>query len=318
METGIQLFRWTRAGELSLPWSPFESAERLVFAPAVRERLLHHAETFLHGKDTYHGLKVVWRKGLFLYGPPGTGKSAASRAIARAIGWAHYTIPGHEILDEHLFECAIARALEKPNRVIVLEDVDAMVRSVEPSFFFRLLDLAFERADASFWIATTRRPEETPKMQLLRPGRFEDSIRMELPSAVARREYLTEVLMPKPDLPEAALTDDDLRLWGEKTENLSYAHLEEMRQVAVKLKLESREPETWTQLLSYCDDQLIAGDRDGGINDMIDELNERVRNVDPRLLLASLEMTSVFKRLIEKSIIDAAQPDNGSGDEPIG
>ena len=55
---------------------------------------------------------------------------------------------------------------------------------------------------------------------------------------------------------------------------------------------------------SFVEDQRIAGDRLGGLSDSTAELQERVRQVDPRMLLAALEMTDVLKKLMEKVIGD--------------
>jgi hypothetical protein len=84
-----------------------------------------------------------------------------------------------KFLDSHHLERALGDAVAGKERVLVLEDVDQMVKVMEPHVFFKLMDLAMERSDGFFWIANSRHPEEAPKTQLLRPGRFDEAVRLE-------------------------------------------------------------------------------------------------------------------------------------------
>ncbi len=305
------LGRWTRDGILNFSWSPFETFDKLVFSPHVKEKLTRKVEIFLSGREEFHSLRLPWRYGLFFFGPSGCGKTACGRAIARALDWYHFTIPAHEILDSHFFEKALAEAVSEPHRVIVLEDVDRMVRSMEPEVFFTLLDHALERADGTFWIANTRHPEDAPKIQLLRPGRFDEAVRLEPPHSELRLELLTELLLPqKPQEGDdlSLLGEGALKEWTEQTSGLTFSHFEELRQIVARMKLEKLgNPEISAGVRAYIEDQMIAGDRWGGVSDTVLELNQRVKQIDSRLLMAALDMTDVFRRLIEKVIGDAAE-----------
>jgi SpoVK/Ycf46/Vps4 family AAA+-type ATPase len=304
-----KLQRWTRDGLLNLPWGPFESFERLVLSPHFRERLAEIAQRFRGGGAAFHDLELPWRQGLFLFGPSGAGKSAASRAVARALEWDCLAIPAHEILDTHLFERAMAEACSRPHRVIVLEDVDQTIRHMEPADFFTLLDHAQARADGTFWVATSRNAEAAPKTQLIRPGRFDESIRLDAPAAPLRRELMMNLLVPylsASEEQETALDEQEFATLVEDTQGLSFAHFEEMRQIAARLKLAERQGEAWTELRSYVQDQIIARDRWGGLSDITEEVGRRVNEIDPRVLKASLDMTDVFRTLMEKVIGDAA------------
>lgn len=302
-----KILRWTRDGILGFAWTPHESVEKLALSPALKDRLERTAATFKEGRDAYHAVKLSWRRGIFFFGPSGAGKTSASRALARALGWEHLTIPAHEILDSHLFERALFDVIAKDKRVIVLEDVDQIVKRMEPEVFFTLLDHAMERADGTFWIATSRHPEDSPKTQLVRPGRFDESIRTEWPAATLRKELLmNDFVVPF----FSTLSEDEEKLLAElveMTSGLSYAHFEEMRQIAARLKIENREAEFWETVRGYIQDQLIAGDRWGGLSDSTHDLSERVRHVDSRVLQAALDMSDVFRGLIEKVIGDAAE-----------
>lgn len=310
------LYRWTRDRVLTYPWGPFETLDRLVLNPILRERLKRIVQNFQGARERYHGLRLPWRKGIFLFGASGCGKSACSRGVARALSWEHFVVPAHEILDSHLFERALGEAVSAPARVIVLDDVDVVIKRMETEDFFTLLDHAMDRADGTFWIAASRHPEDTPKTQLIRPGRFEDAIRLERPSPNLRRDLLQELagtaVPPGPPAPPQAeegelppLTPLDEMV--ENTEGLTFAHFEEIRMILARLQAEGRSGESWAELENYVRDQFIAGDRWGGLSDLTEKLNQRVVAMDPRVLMAALDMTDVFRALMEKVIGDAAQ-----------
>jgi SpoVK/Ycf46/Vps4 family AAA+-type ATPase len=324
------LIRWTRGGEAHFGWSPFETEDRLLLAPAARDFFQELFRYFENARERFHREGLVWSTSLFLYGPSGSGKTAFSRAIARRLQWGHYTIPAHEILDAHFLEAALAQALSGAERVIVLEDVDQTVRRMDAPVFFELLDHAMGRADSVIWVATSQDPARAPKTQLLRPSRFEQSLRMELPSLSLRRTLLADILQEPENTPSdengSALSDSHEEAvsssdspdspttmateLAELTQGLSFSHFEELRRVAARGRIlgESRE-ELLRRAQEFCTDQLIASDRFGGASALQMELDTRVAQVDPRILLASLELTDVFKKLIEKSISDAIQQD---------
>lgn len=326
-----KLLRWTRDRVHEFRWSPNETVDRLVLNPALKDRLSLLAGRFRESRDSYAKQELAWRLGLFIYGPPGTGKSAAAKAIARLLDWDCVVIPGHEILDSHFFESAMAFASQHENRVIILEGIDEMTRRMELADFFTVLDEALLRADGTVWIATSRHPELVPKTQLLRPSRLEETIRLDLPSGELRRTLLEKILGGE------VLSASELDELTEASEGLSFSHLEEIRQLAARASLNSAGNSlgnslgnsagnsvgaagvggssagsaTATSLADiarfYIQDQVIAGDRLGGASDTQLEVEERVKNIDPRVLKSALDMTDVFRTLMEKTIADAAE-----------
>ena len=298
------LCRWTRNKILEFEWSPFETLDKLVISSHLKDHLTQRLAAFLVEKDPLHALKLPWRYGMFLFGPTGSGKTAASKGLAQHLGWTHYTIPEHEILDSHLFERALHDAISQRQRVIVLDHIDQIISRMEPEVFFNLLDHAMERAEGSLWIATTRHAENVPKTQLIRPGRFDESIRFEAPSKDLRIQMLIGVF----DWEKVSEAGTSLSEWVEMTAGLSFSHFEEMRQIVARAHARKVDPQAiLAEMKSYVEDQVIAGDRLGGVSDQTALLMDRVEQVDPRVLTAALNMTDVFRVLIEKTIGDAAE-----------
>jgi SpoVK/Ycf46/Vps4 family AAA+-type ATPase len=358
------VYRWTRKGLLSFPWTPGETLERLVLTPAVRTRLVEEATRFGTGNAAFHSLRLPWRRGVFLFGDSGVGKTAASRGLARALDWAHLTLPAHEILNAHLLERALAELSRFTHAVLVLEDVERMISRMENEDFFSILDHAMERSDGLYWVATSRHPDLVPKMQLLRPGRFDFSLKLGVPSDGLRRELIRSQLLPllvalprdpsvqallaeielelspppvvlegtleaEASLPEGGILatppaaprrelepgELELEALARKTERFDFAQFEELRALCAGLLLAGKESEVWPEVMQYIQDQLISGDRLGGLSDETEQLRARVEAVDPRVLMAALDQTDVFKVLIEKVIGDAAERSAMEDDE---
>ena len=296
--------RWTRDGILYFRWSRSETLEKLAFPPLLREKLIQRVGVFLQGEESCHALDLPWRYGIFFYGPSGSGKTAAGKALARALGWNHVTIPAHEILDSHSLERALHDVTGRANQVLVLEDVERVTQAMESKLFFTLLDHAMEKSEGCLWVATSSHPEKAAKGMLIRPGRFDESIRLELPSVETRKTLLQNFVQRAGHQIDPAMVET----WAAEMDGLSYAHFEELRQILVRARLEQRDlAGVSADLESFVQDQLISGDRWGEGSDLVEDLERKVRNVDPRILIASLEMTDVFKKLLEKMIGDAAE-----------
>lgn len=301
MEETPSYSRWSRAGLLQFSWAGSETFDRLIQADGLRDKLFRWMDAFAASRDSFQRANLTWRRGAFFFGPSGSGKSTAARAVAQRLGLSLITIPAHEILDSHLLERALSAAVVQGAGVVLLEDVDRMIKTMEPEVFFTLLDHAQERAPGFVWISTSRHPDETPKTQLIRPGRMDESFRFELPGASIRDQLLQLIL---PDLLESE--EERLRL-SESTEALSFAHFQELRILVARLRAEGRESELFSEVDAYVQDQIISGDRWGAPSDASDEVSERVRQMDPRVLMAALQQSDVFRILMQKVIGDAAE-----------
>lgn len=312
-----RLLQWTRTGMVEGTWGPYETFESLVFSENLRGHLQKLALGFLGAQDFCVKAKLPWRRGAFLFGPEGCGKSAAGRAIALLLGWQHVIVPEHEILDAHHLMRALGEARGYSPGVIVIDNIDRIFKRIDPRVFFDAFDFVAERSDGVFWIATSSRSEEVPKDQLLRPGRFEETVRLPLPSSEIKRKYYEAYLEP---FMVAALGDQAEMLVSAKNEHLgmleanpdlTFAHLQEMRLLIAKVIMGgTAQGGAFDQLIPefqmFCQEQVIAGDRSGGRSAQNVELEERVRLADPRLLLSALHVLDAFKKIVEASVSTAS------------
>ncbi len=294
------LHRWTPEKTVEMPLPPYLSQEKLIRAEHLRSRLFETATHLKNAQEACESLGVAWRRGLFFFGPAGSGKTAAAQALALHLGWKLLVIPGHEILSPLQLEHALAEvcSLDHGSRIILLENVDRMYPKMEPEVFFDLLDEGFSSVQGALWIATTKHASVLPKAQLVRPGRFDETFRFEPPSAPIRAELIRELPMPPPDT-------EALEALVDRTADLSYAHFEEMRCLCAQAIIANREMEIGLLLEDYFADQLLARERAGILSDDRERLDARIQQMDPRLLLAAMDMNDSLRRVMEKVLGDS-------------
>jgi ATP-dependent 26S proteasome regulatory subunit len=158
-----------------------------------------------------------------LWGPPGSGKTVLCQQLSSQIvnngGISVY-------LSEPRFTAEGLRVLRliEPKRpiVVMIEDIDAIVERNGESNLLALLDGELQ-IDNVVFVATTNYPEKLDKRLVNRPSRFDEIIKIGMPSPAARAQYLS-YKVPRLADPENA---DELQQWVDGTKEFSIAHLRE-------------------------------------------------------------------------------------------
>ena len=178
-----------------------------VAGAAGAKRELQELVMFLKDPSRFHRLGAHVPKGVLLVGPPGTGKTLLARAVAGEAGVPFFTITGSDFMEmfvgvgakrvRDLFERAKAAA---PS-IIFIDEVDSVGRhrgaglggghDEREQTLNQLLSAldGFEPAENVIVMAATNRPDILDPA-LLRPGRFDRRIMVDLPSARERLEIL--------------------------------------------------------------------------------------------------------------------------------
>ena len=105
--------------------------------------------------------------------------------------------------------------------VVIFEDIDAIVYQYGESDLLAMLDGELQ-VDNVVFIATTNYPGKLDKRFINRPSRFDEIIKIGMPSAAARKYYLTH------KNPRLDSEPHELREWVDSTEGFSVAHLKEL------------------------------------------------------------------------------------------
>ena len=176
-------------------------------------------------------------KGVLLVGPPGTGKTLMARAVAGEAGVPFFSISGSEFVEMFVGVGAsrvrdIFRKVKRHSPAILfVDELDAVGRhrgagvggghdEREQTLNQILVEMdGFEKTDNVIVIAATNRPDVLDPA-LLRPGRFDRQVVMELPDIREREAILGIHARPVPLAP-----DLDLRNIAERTPGFSGADL---------------------------------------------------------------------------------------------
>ena len=175
---------------------------------------------FLHNPRKYTEIGASLPKGALLVGPPGTGKTLIARAVAGEAKVPFFAISGSEFVQMFVGMGAakvrdlFKQANEKAPCIIFIDEIDAIGKKRDNGFsgndereqtlnqLLTEMD-GFDGRKGVVILAATNRPETLDKA-LLRPGRFDRRIQMELPDLEGRkailRVHLTHVKHEEIDL----------------------------------------------------------------------------------------------------------------------
>ena len=160
---------------------------------------------FLHNPKKYTEIGASLPKGALLVGPPGTGKTLIARAVAGEAKVPFFAISGSEFVQMFVGMGAakvrdlFRQAGEKAPCIIFIDEIDAIGKrrdtgmgndEREQTLNQLLTEMdGFDGRKGVVILAATNRPESLDKA-LLRPGRFDRRIQMELPDLEGRKAIL--------------------------------------------------------------------------------------------------------------------------------
>ena len=162
---------------------------------------------FLHNPGKYKDIGANMPKGALLVGPPGTGKTLLARAVAGEAKVPFFSISGSEIVEMFVGMGAarvrdlFKQAQEKAPCIVFIDEIDAIGKRRDNGQFGgndereqtlnQLLSEmdGFDGSKGVVILAATNRPESLDKA-LLRPGRFDRRIPVELPDLQGREAIL--------------------------------------------------------------------------------------------------------------------------------
>ena len=172
------------------------------------KELLTEIVDFLHKPERYQEIGASMPKGALLVGPPGTGKTLLSKAVAGEADVPFFSISGSEFVEMFVGMGAakvrdlFKQAAEKAPCIVFIDEIDAIGKKRESGQFgggndereqtlnqlLTEMD-GFDGSKGVVILAATNRPESLDPA-LLRPGRFDRRIPVELPDLQGRVEIL--------------------------------------------------------------------------------------------------------------------------------
>ena len=171
----------------------------------AKENLTEIVE-YLHDPDKYKEIGASMPKGILLVGPPGTGKTMLAKAVAGEANVPFFSMSGSEFVEMFVGMCAskvrdlFKQAKEKAPCIVFIDEIDAIGKKRdgqvggnderEQTLNQLLTEMdGFEGNNGVIILAATNRPESLDPA-LLRPGRFDRRVPVELPDLKGREEIL--------------------------------------------------------------------------------------------------------------------------------
>lgn len=188
------------------------------------KEVLDAIELFWTKEQHFRKHGFLWKRGILLWGPPGSGKTSTLQLIARGV----HTIGGISLMaNSPNYTSAglkLIRQIEPATPIVVMfEDMDALVQECGESRWLAILDGELQ-IDNVIFVATTNYPERLDARFINRPSRFDIVKKIGMPSADARRMYLS---LKNPRLVEEN-NKSELETWVTMTKGFSIAHLKEV------------------------------------------------------------------------------------------
>jgi len=239
-------------------------------ADEVKEELAEIVE-FLKNPKKFNELGAKIPKGVLLFGSPGTGKTLLARAVAGEAGVPFFTISGSDFVEmfvgvgasrvRDLFE----QAKKSAPCIVFIDEIDAVGRQRgaglggghderEQTLNQLLVEMdGFAPNEGIIIIAATNRPDILDPA-LLRPGRFDRQVVVDVPDLAGRKEILKVHVRGKP------LADNvDLEVLARRTPGFTGADLANMVNEAALLSARFEKHEIGMKELESSIERVIAG-----------------------------------------------------------
>ncbi len=246
---------------------------------------LQEVVTFLKKPERFTAVGAKIPKGVLLVGPPGTGKTLLAKAIAGEAGVPFFSISGSEFVEMFVGVGAsrvrdlFKKAKENAPCIIFIDEIDAVGRQRgagigggnderEQTLNQLLTEMdGFEGNTGIIIIAATNRPDVLDSA-LLRPGRFDRQVIVDLPGYNGRLGILQVHARNKKLSPEVSL-----EVIARQTPGFSGADLANMLNEAAILTARRRKDAVTQEEVSDAIDRVTIGTK---LNPLMDSKRKRL------------------------------------------
>ncbi len=273
---GMQAFTFGKS--MARLMRPEDEGTRVTFADVAGAKEakteLTEIVDFLKNPKKFIQIGARIPKGVLLMGAPGTGKTLLARAVAGEAGVPFFSISGSEFVEMFVGVGAsrvrdlFATAKKSAPAIVFMDEIDAVGRirgtgvgggndEREQTLNQILVEMdGFEPNESVIVMAATNRPDVLDPA-LLRPGRFDRRVMIDLPDRKDREDILKTHSRTKPMGPDVALT-----VIAERTPGFSGADLANlMNEAAILAAREDRKEVTQYDLIRSIEKVMLGPER---------------------------------------------------------
>lgn len=263
---------------------PEDKKKRVLFkdvaGAAEAKEELEEIVDFLKNADKYIALGAKVPRGVLLVGPPGTGKTLLARAVAGEANVPFYHISGSEFVEMFVGVGAsrvrdlFKKAKQNSPAIVFIDEIDAVGRQRgaglggshderEQTLNQILVEMdGFDNETQVIVMAATNRPDVLDPA-LLRPGRFDRHVTIDLPDIKDRIAILKVHAKNKPLLP-----DVKLELMAQRTPGFSGADLANaLNEAAILAARENQQQVSMKHCLDAIEKVILGPERKSSVMD---------------------------------------------------
>ena len=197
--------------------TPQTKAFTLAGRPELQQFLHEHVVDIVENPERYAAMGISFASAVILHGPPGCGKTFAVERLVDYLGWPSYTIDAASVASPYIHDTSkkVAEvfnlAMQNSPSVVVIDEMEAFLadrqsgagssshRVEEVAEFLRLIPAAIKKR--VLILAMTNRLEMIDPA-ILRRGRFDHVVAVEMPTETEVRALLGKLLSALPCHPE--------------------------------------------------------------------------------------------------------------------
>lgn len=223
---------WKKSHEL---WqSPQDASwDDVILDEEMKSSVRRDIEGFFDERDQYKKFAIPWKRGIIFHGPPGNGKTISIRAIMKELAnrsplpvASLYVKSFTSFNPEYGIRKVFQKARETAPCLLILEDVDSLVRPSTRSYFLNEVD-GLEKNDGVLMLGSTNHLELLDPGISKRPSRFDRKYLYPLPSLPQRIKYCEYWRSKLSSNPEIKFPESLCTKIAEITDRFSFAYMKE-------------------------------------------------------------------------------------------